>query len=160
MEKLTISRIGQEKVVNYTNKKTGQPDSFKKIGIQTNEYGDRWFDVTYRNEVPVKVGQSYDFEISSREYNGKTYYEAKLPREGRAAGLSENDKAGIQQAKTEAYAARMGVQLLRQELEAAGVLAPRAPVVPGTNVAYPSGPVGPTAFDESTAGMEDWPEAQ
>lgn len=81
MEKLTIARIGAEKVINYTNKKTGKPDSFKKVGVLTNEYGDRWFDITFRQEVPVKVGQSYEFEVKEREYNGKTYYDAELPRE-------------------------------------------------------------------------------
>lgn len=90
MEKLTIARIGAEKVINYTNKKTGKPDSFKKIGVLTNEHGDRWFDITFRGEVPVKVGQSYDFEVKEREYNGKTYYDAELPRETKGGGMSSD----------------------------------------------------------------------
>jgi len=100
MEKITISRIGIEKTIEYTNKKTGKPDSFKKVGVQTNEYGERWFDITYRGEVPVKVGQSVDVEISEREYVGKDgvtrkAYDAKLPQEkrGGGSGMNEDDKA-------------------------------------------------------------------
>lgn len=97
MEKITISRIGIEKTINYVNKKTGKPDSFKKIGVQTNEYGDRWYDITFRGEVPVKVGQSYEVETSEREYDGKTYYDAKLPQERRsqAGGMTEEQYRSI-----------------------------------------------------------------
>lgn len=91
METLTISRVGEPKTINYTNKKTGRPDSFQKVGFQTNEYGTRWYDVAFRGNVPVQVGQSYEFETSEREYNGKTYYEAKLPKEQKSGGMSGED---------------------------------------------------------------------
>jgi hypothetical protein len=88
MEKLTIKRLGQEKTINFTNKKNGQPDSFKKIGFQTNEKGDQWYDFSFRKEHGLEVGKAYDFEISSKEYNGKTYYDAKFPKKDDMA-LSE-----------------------------------------------------------------------
>lgn len=97
MEKLTITRIGQEKTIDFTNKKTGQPDSFKKVGFLTNEHGEKWFDLTFRGECPVKVGQSYEFEVSEREYNGKTYHDAKLPKSfaPRGGGMSLEQVQGI-----------------------------------------------------------------
>lgn len=79
MEKLTIVRIGEIKTVQYTNKRTGKPDSFQKVGFQTREYPDRWFDLIFRGIPPITEGQSYEFELTSREYNGKTYWDAKLP---------------------------------------------------------------------------------
>ena len=97
MEKITITRIGPEKVIEYTNKKTGKPDSFKKVGVLTNEYGERWMDIAFRGEVPVKVGQSYEVEITEREYTNragevKKAYEAKLPRENRGGGGMSNEQ--------------------------------------------------------------------
>jgi phage FluMu protein gp41 len=80
MEKLTIKRLGQEKTINFTNKKTGQPDSFKKIGFQTQEQGDRWYDFAFRTQHGLEVGKSYDFQVTTREYNGKNYYDAQFPK--------------------------------------------------------------------------------
>ncbi len=75
-----MNRLGQPKSIAYTNKKTGQPDSFQKIGFQANEYPDRWFDFTFRGAHGLNVGESYEMETASREYNGKTYWDAKLPK--------------------------------------------------------------------------------
>ena len=83
-QQLTITRFGTEKTVNYTNKRTGKPDSFNKIGFLTQEYGDRWFDFTFRGQHGLMVGTKREFEVSEREYNGKTYYEAKLPKQSSA----------------------------------------------------------------------------
>lgn len=94
MEKLTITRVAPVKEISFTNKKTGKPDSFKKVGIQTNEYGERWLDVAFRGNVPVEVGKSYDFEVKEREYTArdgklKKAYDAELPRASKqAAGMS------------------------------------------------------------------------
>lgn len=85
MEKLTIAKLGQEKVINYTNKKTNRPDSFNKVGFQSNEKPEVWIDFTYRGACPLVVGNQYDFEVTPREYNGKTYYDAKLPRTEKSA---------------------------------------------------------------------------
>lgn len=80
MEKLKITRLGEPKTINYTNKKTGKPDSFQKIGFQSQEQGDRWYDFLYRGEHGLAVGQTYEFITKSREYNGKTYWDAELPK--------------------------------------------------------------------------------
>lgn len=80
MEHLTINRVGEPKTINYTNKRTGQPDSFQKVGFQTEEHEGRWYDFTFRGSHGLEVGKEYDFETSSREYNGKTYYDAKLAK--------------------------------------------------------------------------------
>lgn len=74
-EKLTPTKIGATKVQPYTNKKTGQPDSFNKVGFQTREQGDRWYNLAFRGDVPIREGQTYTFDVKSREYNGKTYYD-------------------------------------------------------------------------------------
>jgi hypothetical protein len=110
-ETITIARIGQEKVIEYTNKKTGKPDSFKKVGVQTNEYGERWFDITFRGECPVKVGQTCEGEVSEREYNGKTYYDFKLPKEERGGGGMSPEQFAIINRRLEAIYTRLGIVL-------------------------------------------------
>lgn len=80
MEKLTITRLGEPKTINFTDKKTGQPKSFQKVGFQTQEYGERWFDFAFDTTHSLKVGETYEMETKSREYNGKTYYDAKFPK--------------------------------------------------------------------------------
>lgn len=153
MAKITITRIGQEKTINYLNKKKkthehpdGTPDSFKKIGVQTNEYGDRWIDITFRGEVPVKVGQSYEAELSEREYNGKTYYDAKLPRENRSGGGMSNEMS--QKIYSEIFAARQEIVMVRQLLEAKEIIPSAKPVASG--IEYPAS-TGPSAFDDDPA---------
>src|SRR5487761_2309080 len=86
MEKLTISRIGEPKTINFTNKRTGAPDSFQKVGFQTNEYADRCIGFTYHGTHRLEVGKQFDFELKSREYNGKTYWDASFPKVYGAAG--------------------------------------------------------------------------
>jgi hypothetical protein len=126
MEKLTITRIGPVKEIPFTNKKTGKPDSFKKVGIQTNEYGDRWMDVAFRGEVPVEVGKSYEFTIKEREYNGKTYYDAELPRTNKGGGMSgeqfERLMNGVNAANTNSLRAIGLIQELARELKDSEVL--------------------------------------
>lgn len=78
--KITIVALGTEKTVNYTSKKTGKPDSFKKIGLQSQEYGSQWLDFTFRGEHGLSVGQTLDLDVTPREYNGKTYYDARRPK--------------------------------------------------------------------------------
>jgi hypothetical protein len=116
MEKLTVSRIGEVKTINYTSKKTGKPDSFNKVGFLTSEYGDRWFDVTFRGNVPIEIGNSYNFEIKSREYNGKTYWDAELPRAAKGGGMSDADKSLLDQAAKNSYAALIEIQTTKKFL--------------------------------------------
>ena len=141
MEKLTINRIGEEKVINYINKKTGLPDSFKKAGIQTNEYGDRWFDVTFRGDVPVRVGQTYEFEVASREYNGKTYYDARLPNK------TQQTDTRMTELENKITSLTLVVNRLVLALQDKGVIETPKSKVEGTNVDYPESN-GPTAFDD------------
>ena len=82
MEKLLITRLGQEKTINFVSKKTNKPDSFQKIGFQSDKYSDRWFDFNFRGSHGLVIGQEYDFDLISREYNGKTYWDAKLSKKG------------------------------------------------------------------------------
>lgn len=89
---LTITRISAPKTVNYTNKKTGNPDSFKKVGFQTQEFGDRWYDLAFRNTVPFKVGDKVELEIKERTWEGKTYYDAFIPKTASSAKLSELER--------------------------------------------------------------------
>ena len=136
MEKLTINRVGPEKVIEYTNKKTGQPDSFKKVGVQTNEYGERWFDVTFRGDVPVKVGQSYEFEISEREYTKKDgsigkSYDAKLPKPGSV----DFTRLATLENKVTTLTLRID-RLVNLLIEKGIVPAPKV-IIPGTTVEYP-----------------------
>lgn len=155
MEKITISRIGQEKTIEYINKKTNQPDSFKKVGVQTNEYGERWIDITFRGEVPVKVGQSYEGELKDREYNGKTYYDFELPRTNRAAGAGMSSEQ-FQKLHSEVFATRQEVVMIRQLLQEANLIPSARPVAAG--VEYPAS-TGPSAFDESPPFKdEDFPQ--
>ncbi len=78
IEKMTVARLGEPKTINYTNKKTGKPDSFNKVGLLTKEHGEKWYDFTFRGNHGLEVGKQYEFELSSREYNGKTYWDAKF----------------------------------------------------------------------------------
>ncbi len=89
MEKITITRLGEPKVVNYTNKKTGKPDSFNKIGIQSQEHGAQWMDFTFRGNHGLSVGQVIEGDVVSRDYNGKTYYDFKLPKKATQATTSD-----------------------------------------------------------------------
>lgn len=141
MEKLTIARVGQEKVIEFTNKKTGKPDSFKKVGVLTNEYGERWFGVSFRGEVPVKVGQSYEFEIKTREYNGKTYYDAELPRQARGV-MSDADKTRMTTLENKVTSLTLLVSRLVRELQDKNVISKPIHKVLGTEVEYPEAPPG------------------
>jgi len=87
MEKLTITRIGEPKKVDFIDKRTGHPKSFMKVGFLTSEHGgERWFDFTFDENHSLKVGETYEFEIIPREYNGKTYYTAKFPKKNGGSG--------------------------------------------------------------------------
>lgn len=94
MENLTVNKIAPPKTINFQNKKTGKPDSFQKVGFLSNEYPDRWFDIAFRGECPIVTGGTYEFEITSREYNGKTYYDAKLPQK-RSAGTGDLNRVEV-----------------------------------------------------------------
>lgn len=76
MEKVTITRVGQVKMMNT---KFGEKP---KTGVQFKEYGDLWHDI-WRGDL--KVGQELEGTRSSREYQGKTYWDFKLPNKDEAA---------------------------------------------------------------------------
>lgn len=78
--KLTITRIGEPKTINYTDKKTGKPASFQKVGFQCQEFADRWHDLSFRGSHGLEIGKCEEFELKSREYNGKTYWDAQRPK--------------------------------------------------------------------------------
>lgn len=158
MEKITITRISPEKTVEYMNKKTGKPDSFQKVGVLTNEHGEKWFDITFRGECPVQVGQSYDVELTERQYQTKagetkTAYGAELPRTARTnigGGMSSEQ---FQKLYTEVYAARQEVVMIRQLLEAKEIIPSVKPVA--TGVEYPAS-TGPSAFNDDPANDPDF----
>lgn len=85
MEKLTISRVGQEKEVQT------QYGLKKKVGVQFKEYGDIWHDVW---KTGLKVGEVLEGTRDSRDYNGKTYWNFKLPKkeERQAMDFSKVDQ--------------------------------------------------------------------
>ncbi len=80
MEKLTPNKFGEEKLKSGTSQKTGKPYSFKTIGFVSNEYPDRWYNINYNTTNPLTLGKTYDMDVKSREYNGKTYWDAQLPK--------------------------------------------------------------------------------
>lgn len=85
MEKLTPVKFSQVKDISGT--KNGKAYSFHSIGFTTREYGDqKWYNLAFNNECPIKEGQTYDFEVTPRQYTGadgtlKTAYNVKLPSE-------------------------------------------------------------------------------
>src|SRR5260221_693837 len=105
MEKLTINKFGEEKLKSGISQKTGKPYSFKTIGFVSNEYPDRWYNINYNTQNPLTLGKSYELETKSREYNGKTYYDAALPKTASAPNaatvyLSRNVDATLATAQT------------------------------------------------------------
>lgn len=88
MEKLTPNKFGEEKLKSGTSQKTGKPYSFKTIGFVSNEYPDRWYNINYNDSNPLELGKTHELEVKSREYNGKTYWDAKLPQQGGRGGIS------------------------------------------------------------------------
>lgn len=157
MEKLAISRLGQVK--NISGSKNGKSYSFNKIGFQSNEHGEQWYDFTFNGDSHgLEVGKQYDFEIEERHYTTKegeerTAFNARFPKKNGGGGISDTDRADIKQSKDNSYAANWNILQLTQRLEAAGLIPPIVKTVPGTNVAYPESN-GPTAFDEDVPPLE------
>lgn len=82
MENLTPTRFSTPK--NITGTKDGKAYSFFSIGFQTREHGDRWFNLAYNKDNPLKEGTTYEFEVKERPYTGKdgspkVAYDAKIP---------------------------------------------------------------------------------
>lgn len=82
-EKLTPSKFSAVKEVSGT--KDGRPYSFKSVGFLTKEHGDtRWFNITFKEENPLKEGTTYELDVTERPYTGKdgqpkVAYNAKFP---------------------------------------------------------------------------------
>ena len=80
MEKLTIVKLGEQKKKEGISKNTGKPYSFMSVGFTTSEYGqERWYNLSFNGQCPIAEGTSYELEVTSREYNGKTYWDARFP---------------------------------------------------------------------------------
>lgn len=93
MQKLTINRLGPVRNKSGVSQKTGKPYSFNEVGFQTNEYGDRWFSFSFNGATPpIVVGQSYEMEVTERNYNGKNgpavAYSARFPKK-QEGGVTE-----------------------------------------------------------------------
>ena len=71
MEKVTITRVGQEKEV------TTKFGPKKKQGAQFVEYPDVWHDIWGGG---LKEGQTLEGTRVSREYQGKVYWNFNLPK--------------------------------------------------------------------------------
>lgn len=151
MEKLTPNKFGEEKLKSGVSSKTGKPYSFKTIGFVSNEYPDRWYNINYNAQNPLTLGKSYDLEVKSREYNGKTYYDAAFPKSVAAPNaatlyISRNIDAIL--AHAQAMSGKF--DLLVKRLEMKGVLdsseepANTRRIAP--KIEYPPSQ-GPTAFE-------------
>jgi len=73
MQKYTITRIGTSKDVNT---KFGPK---QKTGVLFKETGDVWHDI-WKAANQLSVGQVLEGTRESREYNGKIYWDFKLPK--------------------------------------------------------------------------------
>lgn len=78
MQKYTITRVGSEKEINT---KFGPK---KKTGVMFKETGDIWHDI-WKAANQLSVGQVLEGTRDSREYNGKIYWDFKLPKKDEVA---------------------------------------------------------------------------
>lgn len=118
---------------------------YYKVGIQTRENGQQWYNSNYFPFNPDRwEGSEQDVILFDEEYQGKTYQKFKLPpreggRPGAGGGMSEADRSLMQKIMDYAYAANTNIMLLRNELKDAGVLKAKE-VVPSH--------VGPIPFED------------
>jgi len=80
MQKYTITRVGSEKEVNT---KFGVK---QKTGVMFKETGDIWHDI-WKAKNQLKEGQVLEGTRESREYNGKIYWDFKLPKKDEVASI-------------------------------------------------------------------------
>lgn len=103
-----------------------------KVGIQTRENGEQWFNSNYFPFNPDRwEGTDQEVILYDEEYQGKTYKKFKLPPREFKGGAADP------RVYTELVAIRTEITMLRQLLEAKNLL-------PKDN--YPESN-GPTAFD-------------
>lgn len=80
MQKHKITWVGEKKDVQT---KFGLKQKFS-IKVEGNDnFISVWVNATTAN---WKVGQEIECEIKSREYNGKTYYDAEIPKQAQNSG--------------------------------------------------------------------------
>jgi hypothetical protein len=73
--KYTIKWLGDKKKIQT---KYGEKEKFSFMTLET---GDKFISVWVNNTTDNwKEGQEVEFTIKEREYNGKTYYDADLPK--------------------------------------------------------------------------------
>lgn len=137
-EKLTVNRLGEVK--HFSGSKNGKPYSFFKVGFQTNEHGDQWYNFAYNQEPnPLIIGKTYDLEIKPREYQGKTYYDAYFPKR-QAGGISPEQWSKLIE-KLDAINANV--------LRVVGLMGPQAPTA--AVISYPQEGSDPDAIEEAFA---------
>lgn len=79
-EKVKITRVSS------TNKKKdgtvlrGKYGEFYRVGIQTEEYGEKWLN-GFSNEPPTyEVGDTIEIETTTEEFNGEEQLKFRIPR--------------------------------------------------------------------------------
>jgi len=82
MEKLTPTKFSQVREMKGTN------GVFYKVGFQTREFGERWFNVSFNKDNPLQTGKTFELEVTPRKYtdkNGKeqTAYDCRFPSKER-----------------------------------------------------------------------------
>lgn len=66
--------------VEYVKPETVQTKYGEKTKYSIKDSNERWYSCWDRDMAGVKQGDTIEGEVLSREYNGKTYYDFKLPR--------------------------------------------------------------------------------
>ena len=81
MEKQKITWVGERKPIQT---KYGDREKFS---IKTDRHGDKFISV-WVNGVSGKwkIGDEIEVEVKEREYNGKKYYDAELPKQAPNSG--------------------------------------------------------------------------
>ena len=80
VEKLTITRLGEIQNKSGVSQKTGKPYNFNVVGFQA-AGKEGWINFNFNGEHhSLEVGKEYEFTLSSREYNGKTYWSGAFPK--------------------------------------------------------------------------------
>lgn len=143
MEKHTLTFVGR-----YTTKKDGTPlvsstgKPYTSLRIKTNAHGDQYLS-GFDNAATKnwKVGDEVEIEV---EQKGE-YLNFSTPKSN-GGGMSEGDKALLQQIKTETTAIREELVMVRQLLQKGGVI-PSANNSP-LGVPYPESHKGPQPFSD------------
>lgn len=98
--KLTITQLGQVKDIQT------QYGMKQKSSIKAKEYNDNWLGYWVGKNTNWKVGDVIEVEsVNPREYQGKTYYDIKLPK--------VNDMAKVEMVALQSEVKNMRVEMNR-----------------------------------------------